>query len=412
LSAGCSDGRADVDLPAPSPVTLKFMHMGVSSDGRDNNGYVTRLFPEMANERYPDIRIKTEMLPEDAYTKSLLMQLSAGEGPDFFEWWPLRQLESLARADYLIDLTGMEILESFTPEELEGFTVDGRVYGLPKGFSMMGAWVNADLLAKHGIREWPSDWEAFIETCETLKRAGTTPIVMADKDWWSLQFGLYPLAASIVYPDDPDFDKGLLDGTRTFADSKWREVLDKYKLLYDRGYIAEGSLETGGAQAAAAFNDGRAAMVFGGNWDYGSLTPPGDAPFKRSFLPLPGNDSGEQLVLSVGPAGGTVINKSTRNLPDVLDVMAYQYSPTSPLYHEFRRQYRAFPSRKGENVGIAEFEEYSALMRTLESVPFSNQAWPVGVAETLCVGFQDWIAGQGDADAILKAMDRAMEKLR
>jgi len=412
LWAGCSDRRAADDRPSPSPVTLTYMHMGVSSDGRDNNGYVTRTFPEKAAERYPGIRVKTEMLPEDAYTKSLLMQLSAGEGPDFFEWWPLKQLEGLVRADYLIDLTGMDILEPFSPEELEGFTVDGRVYGLPKGFSMMGAWVNEDLLAKHGIRDWPRDWEAFLSACETLKRAGVTPIVMPDKDWWSLQFGLYPLAASIVYPDDPDFDKGLLDGTRTFAGSKWREVLDKYKLLYDRGYIGEGSLETGGAQAAASFNDGRAAMVFGGNWDYGSLTLPGDAPFQRSFMPLPGNDPGEPLVLSVGPAGGTVINKSTRNLPDVLDVMAYQYSPSSPLYQEFRRQYRAFPSRKGEDVGIAEFEEYSALMRTLESVPFSNQAWPVGVAETLCVGFQDWIAGQGSADAILEAMDRAMEKLR
>lgn len=400
------------DSQAQKPVTLKYMHMGVSSDGRDSNRYVTQLFPSLVGERFPNIRISTEMLPEEAYTKALLMQLSAGAGPDFFEWWPKRQLEELARAGYLQDLTGLDILNAFSAESLEGFTVDGRVYGFPKGFSMMGAWYNKDLFERYGIRELPKDWPAFLALCETLKSEGITPIVMPDKDWWFLQFGLYPLAASVIYPAEPDFDQELMAGTRTFSGSKWRDVLNMYKLLYDRGYIAEGSLDTGEAQAAAWFNDGRAAMTFGGNWDYGSLTKQGAVPFRRGFMPLPGNAPGEPLLLSVGPAGGTVINKNTDNLPDVLDVMAYQFNPESPLYREYKRQYQVFPALKDEDVGLAEFEAYAKLLKTNETVTFSNQAWPVGVAETLCRGFQDWIAGEGGADDILAAMDRTLERLR
>lgn len=388
------------------------MHMGVSSDGRDNNRYVTELFPALVGEHFPNLRIATEMLPEDAYTKALLMQLSAGEGPDFFEWWPMRQLEELARAGYLQDLTGLDILDAFSADALEGFTVDGRVYGFPKGFGMMGTWYNKDLFERYGVREWPKNWDEFLSVCETLKQAGVTPIVMPDKDWWHLQFGLYQIAASIVYPEEPDFDKRLSEGTRTFAGSKWGRVLEMYKLLYDRGYIAAGSLQTGEAQAAAWFNDGQAAMIFGGNWDYGSLTTEGAVPFRRGFMPLPGNAAGAPLVLSVGPAGGTVINKNTGNLPEVLDVMAYQFNPESPLHRRFEEQYRVFPASKGENLGIAEFDGFAALMKTNESVPFSNQAWPVGVAETLCRSFQDWIAGEGGADEILAAMDRTMGKLR
>lgn len=409
--SGCARPLAAVQ-PTPDPVTLKYMHMGVASDGRDHNRYVMQAFPNLVEERYPDIRIKTEMLPEDAYTKSMLMQLSAGEGPDFFEWWPMRQLEELVRAGYLQDLTGMDILDSFSPEALEGFTVNGRVYGLPKGFSMMGAWYNKDMLKQHGYREWPQDWNGFLELCETLKREGVTPIVMPGKDWWFLQFGLYPLAASVVYPEDPDFDKRLLEGTATFAGSKWRDVLNMYKLLYDQGYIAPDSLETGAAQAAAWFNDGRAAIVFGGNWDYDSLTVSDRSSFERDFMPLPGNAPGEPLFLSVGPAGGTVISKNTRNLPETLDALAYQFDPSTPLYEEFKRQYRVFPMFAGEELGIAEFAEYTSLMRNGRSVPFSNQAWPVGVAEALCTGLQDWLAGKGDADAILAAMDRALIRAR
>ncbi|MFB9274825.1 ABC transporter substrate-binding protein [Cohnella cellulosilytica] len=434
--AGCARPPAAVQ-PKADPVTLKYMHMGVASDGRDRNRYVMQAFPNLVEERYPDIRIKTEMLPEDAYTKSLLMQLSAGEGPDFFEWWPMRQLEELAGAGYLQDLTGMDILQAFSPEALRGFTVDGRVYGLPKGFSMMGAWYNKDLLQRHGYREWPGDWDSFLELCETLKREGITPIVMPGKDWWFLQFGLYPLAGSVIYPEEPDFDQQLLTGNATFADSKWRDVLHMFKLLYDRGYIAPGSLETGAAQAAAWFNEGRAAIVFGGNWDYDSLTvsegsdsepglgsdsdsdpvaPAGSASsaaaFERGFMPLPGNAPGKPLYLSVGPAGGTVISKNTRNLPEVLDALAYQFEAESPLRGEFRRQYRAFPMSPGEDLGIAEFAGYADLMRSGRFVAFSNQAWPVGVAEAMCAGFQDWLAGEGDADAILAAMDRELLRAR
>ncbi|OXS57561.1 hypothetical protein B1A99_15990 [Cohnella sp. CIP 111063] len=418
--SGCARPPAPIQ-PTPDPVTLKFMHMGVASDGRDHNRYVMQAFPKMVAERYPDIRVKSEMLPEDAYTKSLLMQLSAGEGPDFFEWWPMRQLEELARAGYLQDLTGMDILQAFSPEALEGFTVNGRVYGLPKGFSMMGAWFNKDLLRQHGYADWPQDWDSFLELCETLKSEGITPIVMPGKDWWFLQFGLYPLAASVLYPEEPDFDKRLLAGDATFAESKWRDVLHMYKLLFDRGYVADGPLETGAAQAAAWFNDGKAAIVFGGNWDYGSLTAsdgsgsssdPAASSFERGFMPLPGNAPGKPLFLSVGPAGGTVINKNTRNLPEVLDALAYQFEPSSPLYVEFKQQYRVFPMFAGEDLGIAELAGYTELMRSGRSVPFSNQRWPVGVAEALCAGFQDWLAGEGDADDILAAMDRALLRAR
>ncbi|MFC4598246.1 ABC transporter substrate-binding protein [Cohnella hongkongensis] len=422
VASSCAQPPGAVQ-PKPDPVMLKYMHMGVASDGRDHNRYVMQAFPRLVGERYPEILVKTEMLPEDAYTKSLLMQLSAGEGPDFFEWWPMRQLEELARAGYLQDLTGMDILQAFSPEALEGFTLDGRVYGLPKGFGMMGAWYNKDLLRQHGYRDWPRDWSSFLELCETLKREGIAPIVMPGKDWWLLQFGLYPLAASVVYPEDPDFDRRLLAGTATFAESKWRDVLHMYKLLFDRGYVAAGSLETGAAQAAAWFNEGRAAMIFGGNWDYDSLTVPegpglDSAPdnsadsFERGFMPLPGNAPGEPLFLSVGPAGGTVINKNTRNLPEVLDALAYQFDPASPLHSEFKRQYRAFPMSPGEDLGIAEFSGYTDLLRSNRSVAFSNQAWPVGVAEALCAGFQDWLAGEGDADAILAAMDRELLRAR
>ena len=428
LLSGCS-GEQSAETHPDAQVSVRYMHMGVADDNEDNNQYVMRQFPYAIAQRFPGIALESDMLPEDPYTKTLLVQLSSGEGPDFFEWWPKRQLEELVAAGYLQDLTGMDILDRFTSDSLEGFTVDGKVYGLPKGQSIMATWYNKELFEQQGITSFPADWPSFLALCEKLKLAGITPIVMPDKDRWFIQFGLYQLAASLVYSEYPDFDKELLEGTRTFADSPWREALTKYKLLYDKGYIAAGSLDVGAAQATALFTEGQAAMMFNGNWDHARLTasdkdadkPGGDdqsagnrgaAAFEIGFMPLPGNEPGEPLLLSVGPAGGTVINANTRHLPEVLDILAYQYDPASPLYELYKQNYAVFPMYKGEDLGIPEFDDYTKLMTEHDSIYFSNQAWPVGVADVLCRGFQDWIAGHGTVDDILNAMDKKLDSLR
>ena len=333
-ASGCGSESAP-DSEGNPEITLTYMHMGVASESEDSNPYVMRHFPDAVEERFPGIRLETEMLPEDPYTKTLLVQLSSGEGPDFFEWWPMRQLEELVRAGYLHDLTDTELLRGFSRDALAGFTVDGRVYGVPKGLSIMATWYNRDLLERHGYDTFPADWPSFLQMCETLKQAGVTPIVMPDEDRWFIQFGLYQLAATLVYADDPDFDKRLLAGERTFSGSAWREALVRYKTLYDQGYVVGGSLDIGGTQAAALFNEGKAAMMFNGNWDYARMTSGSPDSFRRGFMPLPGNDPGRPLLLSVGPAGGTVINKNTGHLEEVLDILAYQLEPSSPLNRQY-----------------------------------------------------------------------------
>lgn len=416
LTAGCRDS-ATPDASESDRTVIRYMHMGVAGDGEDSNPFVMRQLPEAVAERFPGVALRPEMLPEDPYTKTLLVQLASGEGPDFFEWWPMRQLEELVAAGYLQDLSGMDILGRFTPEALEGFTVDGKVYGLPKGLSIMGTWYNKTLLEQHGIDAFPTDWPSFLAVCEQLREAGITPIVMPDNDRWFVQFGLYQLAASLVYAEHPEFDAELLAGTRTFADSPWREALLRYKSLYDHGYIVADSLSVGVSQATALFNDGQAAMMFNGNWDYARMVEEPaaaspDSDFERGFLPLPGNDPGEPLLLSVGPAGGTVINANTRHLEEVLDILAYQLDPASPLYQLYKRNYDVFPMAKGERLGIPELDGFTELMADHETIYFSNQAWPVGVADVLCRGFQDWIAGHGTVDDILAAMDERLAALR
>lgn len=412
LLTGCagklSESNYAVDQSANS-IVLRYMHMG-SPPTEDNGSYVMNVLPEKVHERFPHIHVRSDMLPDEQYIKSLIAQLASGEGPDFFEWWPRHQLKRLVEGGYIEDLTGHPILEQFDKTMLEAFTIDGKVYGIPKGLGIMGTWYNKTLLDQYGITEFPTDWPSFLKMCERLKQNGIVPIVMPDKDAWYIQFGIYQLAASVVYPGDPDFDHKLLANERTFTGEQWREVLEKYKLLYDNEYIIPGSLHINSTQAYSLFKEGRAAMMFDGNWIFDFLVGALSDDYEFGFAPLPGNEPGEPLYISAGPAGGTVINSKTKHKEEILNILSYQYEEGSPLNEKYKSNYKMFPQFAGDNTGIPVFDEISKMMTSQSTVYFSNQEWPVGVAEEMYFRFQDMIAGQGTVEEVAQAMENKLRE--
>jgi len=421
LLTACQNVSDTNERPSPSSqlnkrlavkgMTLNFMHMGRPSDEYEGKTYLMKTFPNLVNERFPELTITTELLPDDQYVKTLYSRLASGNGPDFFEWWPKEQLRELVDAGYVSEINDAEILKYFDPEVLDGFTVDGKVYGLPKGLSIMGTWYNKDLFQQAGIDTLPQDWPSFLAACEKLQARGITPIVMPDKDAWFIQFGLYQIAASVIYPEVPDYDTQLRAGSSKFTDPKWIETLAKYKLLYDKEYVIPNSLHLSGGQATNLFIDGQAAMMFNGNWAYPLMTAQGTSSFERGFFPLPGNDEGQPLFLSVAPAGGTVISSHTKYYKEILQVLAYQFEGDSPLAAEYKETYRYFPRNVADELPFPEFSDYLVELKHRPRVYFSNQAWPVGVADEMCLAFQDMLAGQQTVEGIAEAMERKLRQL-
>ncbi|MDQ0655937.1 ABC transporter substrate-binding protein [Paenibacillus sp. W2I17] len=122
-------------------------------------------------------------------------------------------------------------------------------------------YYNKELLQQAGYSEFPKDWPFFLELCQKLQAAGVTPIAMGDKDPWMIQFGMYPIATNVVYPDEMDFDVKLQNGEKSLTYPKWVQTISKYKELYDKNYVVKNSLGIGSAQSAQLFIDGKATMT-------------------------------------------------------------------------------------------------------------------------------------------------------
>lgn len=393
----------------PKPVTLNFMAPGVpKSDGED---FWTVTMPRLVNEKDPNITVNSEMLPNEQYLTTLKARMAAGDGPDIYMFWASQGLKELLDAGYAKDITGSPLLKDFNESVIKAFTFENKVYAIPQGVVLLGTYYNKDLFAKAGIDTIPQNWPAFLEACKKLKSAGITPIVMGDKDWWYIQFGLYQIVANLI-PDFIDYDNQLLKGDKHFSDPEWTKAIEAYYNLYKEDYVLKGTLGIGGAQEAQMFIDGKAAMVLDGNWAIDGLVKEGAAKFERGFFALPANEPGKPTSYSYSASTGFVTNPKSANLDAVDSVMEFWMNRESPLFKSWRENNADIPTIKGEVFNNGLLKDSVDKFQNSPAAPFCNNNWPGDVAEFMCKKFQELIAGKGTPEDVAKATEARLREVQ
>lgn len=319
----------------------------------------------------------------------------------------------MAKAGYAADLSDLTFWDNISQGAKEDMSYEGKPYGIAGGLDYLGVYYNQDLFKQAGITEMPQDWPSFLEACQKLKDAGITPISLADKDPWFLQFGMYQIAANVVYPDEMDFDTKLQAGEKSLSDPKWAATISKMKELYDKGYVVKNSLGLGSAQAAQLFIDGKSAMIFDGTWDYATLTAKGAADFTRGFFSLPANEAGQPTYVSAATAAGFALNAKSENLDVAKEVMNYLFDGQSDLFKAWTGANSSISVYKGVALNHELFKEVNdSYLNNGKSVYFPNQMWPTGVAEEMEAKFAEIIGGRKTTpEQVTEAMDAKFKEL-
>jgi raffinose/stachyose/melibiose transport system permease protein len=152
--------------------------------------------------------------------------------------------------------------DTFYPGSLDTWRVDGRIGGLPLGYSAWTIFYNRGLFRAHGWKE-PRTWEEFYALCDKIRAAGIAPLSVPGVNW------LYPdaffraacfnLEGAAGWQKLESFAPGArVDPRFVRAAEVEQRVLQKYTL---RGW--EGESHTG---AELDFLQGRAAMTVSGSW--------------------------------------------------------------------------------------------------------------------------------------------------
>ena len=392
-------------------VTITMMVSGTASE----NDFETEQLPALIKKKFPNINLEVTKLPDDQYYTTLKTKLAAGECPDIILVQPKyagsNSVIGLAEAGYLMDISDLNAVSLAGAAAEESFTYNDKVYAIAQGVSILGTFYNKDIFAQYNL-EVPTTWDEFLNVCETLKSNGVTPIVMGDKDAYVMQFGLYQLAANEIYPKDPSFDDKLRTGETKFTDEgTWDKVIEMYASLYDKGYVREGSLGLGASQAIQEFVDGKAAMIFDGNFNTTAVTAQGEVFFERGYFPLPG--TGSDVYAAMAPGAGPAIYSGTEHADECKEILEYWFDGESDVYISAASTGRWIMTYGyGSDSNDPLFDTFLKLYNDGKAFYWCNQAWPAGTETEMETKFAELIGGTGTTvDDVTESMQSMLESL-
>jgi multiple sugar transport system substrate-binding protein len=125
------------------------------------------------NAENPDVVVRQETFPYDAYQQRVAAATAAGEGPDvvqlFYGW-----AASWQRAGYVEPLPQEHIdhawIEEYFIPMAESGKIGGEYYGLPTAVRSMALFYNKDLFEEAGLDPDapPRTWDEFVEMAQAL----------------------------------------------------------------------------------------------------------------------------------------------------------------------------------------------------------------------------------------------------
>ncbi|MEV4016022.1 extracellular solute-binding protein [Nonomuraea angiospora] len=360
----------------------------------------------------PGVTVKTIYTEDDAsYQQQIRTQLSSGTAPDVFRMWPgggnTMAVRDLGKDGMLMDLSG-EAWAGGLSADLKSVTSDpaGKVVAVPVTIGAIGAVWNDQALAASGLSK-PATWPEVLKFCAAAKAKGVAAFALGLKSAWVTQLVPYALTASLVYGPTPDFTRRQLDGKATFAGSAWKQALEKYVEMRDKGCFNDSPNGVGYDEQMQMFGQGKAlgvVHVLSAVQSALEYAPKGTT-FSMTPFPATDNADGTYVPVSVGIVYG--VNAKAKNPALAKKFMEFLASPEGQaLYATASGSSPALssPSFKADALQRPVLDAVAAKRSTL----YPDQSWPSPkVQQEHLTSIQELFNGTVDVPTVLSRMDAA-----
>jgi len=277
------------------PFTISLRHTQIGESQKFRKAILDDVVAKTEGD-VPGLTIELEGVEDEVnrFTK-LPAEMAAGNPPIIFDIFggegdALKYGEAGRLLDVAPILDELGLSDKFL--NLDQFTVDGKVYGLPIGGNTEGFFYNEELFAQLGLSE-PTTLAELENAAQVLTDNGYTAFAMGSKGAWVPLMLVNTLIGRYA---GPEAINGLASG-----DVKWNspEVIaafTKYSEWVEKGYFTKGELGFEYADMLNEFVTGKAGMMFDGSWRasvFKDETQAGALTNKVSFFPMPAVDGGK-----------------------------------------------------------------------------------------------------------------------
>ncbi|WP_314505562.1 extracellular solute-binding protein [uncultured Microbacterium sp.] len=403
-AGGGDSGSADGD------VTLTFWHNSTTGPGKAYWEDTAAAFEE-AN---PGVTVEIQSVQNEEMDGKLQTALNAGDAPDIFMARGGGKLADVVAAGQAMDLTDgvTEETTSALGGVLSAFEIDDKVYGIPTAVLPSGIFYSGDTFAAAGITEPPATIEDLVTTDEALKAAGVAPIAVGAKDAWPAAHWYYNFALRACSKETMDEAAD----SRQFDDPCWLEAGENLQAFIETEPFNDGFLTTaaqqGAGSSAGLIANGQAAMELMGAWDPGviaSLTPDEKPLADLLWFPFPAVEGdGAPGAMMGGVDGYSCWVNAPKECVDFLNFMVEKQNQEA-----YAEAFVTLPASQ-EAQGVVTDPALKEVLKAYNEAPYVvvwlDTLYGQNIGNALNVAVVDMFAGQGDAQAIVDAVNDAAAK--
>jgi raffinose/stachyose/melibiose transport system substrate-binding protein len=272
--------------------------------------------------KHPQIKIDFQHAPPvQEYNSKLQTMLLTNSATDVFIV-SSEMRRQIMNEGYAMDLKDQPFAKVLTPPAVKINTdLDGNLIAFSQSSWIAGVYYNKALFEQAGITELPNSWAGFVNAALTFKEAGITPFYMNLQD---MPGALTALVGLETIKQDPDYDKKVFAGEKTFADG-WIKPLEKLNELVEKGIVTKDTLGLQEDQMAAEFIAGNVAMFASGSWQAANIEK-GNPELDYEMMPYYGDEPGSYYYAG-NINTGFAINAKTKNKEAALAFLNYLATP-------------------------------------------------------------------------------------
>lgn len=265
-----------------APVTLTYWQYDYASKVSTMNDLIKKF--EAQN---PDIKIKQETFPYDAYNQKVASSVPAGQGPDvvnlYYGWLPQYVDSGFLQALPEKDFSAAQIENNFVPM-IKTSKIDGKYYAVPTSVRTLALFYNKDMLKAAGVLTVPRTWEDFVVAAQKMTK-GNAP------RYSQIGFGIAPngqdwnMVRDVLvrqYGGTPYTDGGKKVNYNSEAGVK---AMQFYTDLITKQKVGVTDYFPGNNGYRDAFVAGKAGMIIDGS--FAIATVKSGAKFNWGVVPLP-----------------------------------------------------------------------------------------------------------------------------
>jgi raffinose/stachyose/melibiose transport system substrate-binding protein len=244
------------------PVTLKLWHMFVS-DG-DGNTKPFKAVLEHAGQQLTDVRLEVDGVDNESYKTKIKTAIAANDAPDIFFTWAAGFSKPFVDSGKVLCLDNYlgDIKDKLLPGITTNLTYDGKVYGLPFQMQVGALFCNREIFDANGVK-LPETYEDLLAVVKTFSAKGITPMTCGAADKWPAMWYYDILALRTA---GAQLCNDALNKKASFNSQEFTDAAAKLDELSKAGAFGKNALGTSWDESQIAFAQGKAAMIFNGNW--------------------------------------------------------------------------------------------------------------------------------------------------